>query len=109
MPDQDTVRVKMLDGKQWDIPRTSLLKAKARGAVEVSPEGLGTKVGVQEFKEEMRGSLGFTPEGGVMEDIKTIGSGLKEEATHPLESAALVGRGASSAQQAVIDKAYEEQ
>src|ERR1700724_1495124 len=67
------------------------------------------KGGVQEFKEEMRGSLGFTPNGGVVEDIKTIGSGLKEEATHPLESAALVGRGASSAQQAVIDKAYEEQ
>lgn len=72
------------------------------------PEGTLSR-GTREYKEELRGSMGFTPEGGVMEDIKTIGSGLSEEARHPIESASLVGRGASSAQQAVIDKAYEEQ
>lgn len=46
MPDtQDQVQVKMPDGRMWNIPRTNLLKAKARGAVEVSPEGAMTKIG----------------------------------------------------------------
>jgi len=68
----------------WTIPRTNLEKAKARGAV------LAEKGGVQEFGEGLRGSMGFSPEGGVKEDIKTIGSGLKEEAAHPIESASLL-------------------
>jgi len=103
MPEQDTVRVKMPDGRMWAIPRTNLEKAKARGAL------LAENGGVQEFGEGLRGSMGFSPEGGVKEDIKTIGSGLKEEAAHPIESASLLAHGMSDAQQALIDKAYEEQ
>lgn len=45
-PQQDTVRVKMPDGKMWNLPRVNLEKAKARGAVEVqAPEGTLTKLG----------------------------------------------------------------
>jgi hypothetical protein len=74
MADQDTVRVQMPDGKQWDIPRANLSKAKARGATEV--EGTLTKIG--------RGAtLGAFSGAGIpetMHPIESMVSGVGEQA-----------------------------
>jgi len=64
---------------------------------------------IQRYKESFRGAQGFDPQGGFVSDIKDIGSGFKQMATHPLDSGMLLLKGMSDAQQGTIDKAYGEQ
>lgn len=104
-PQQDTVRVKMPDGKMWNLPRVNLEKAKARGAVEIqAPTQPNT---FRSATESLRGGMGLKPEGGVEDDLKQIGSGIKREFTHPIDSAKLLLEGLYKGQQDVFEKGTE--
>ncbi len=102
MPDTDTVLMKASDGKPWNIPRANVDKAKARGFTLFEPPGA-----IQRFKESLRGGLGFSPEGGVGDDWSQIGAGLKQEVTHPIESAKLLLDSLWKGQEEVFGKGME--
>lgn len=59
------------------------------------------------FNDSLSTGLGAKP--GFVDTLKDMGSGLKQMATHPIDSAGLLLHGAADAQQEVIDKAYQEQ
>lgn len=81
------VRVKMPDGSNWTIPRASLLRAKARGAIEIqnTPATLPKEEGT--LKKAARGAaLGTFSGAGIpetMHPLKDLWAGMKESATHP--------------------------
>ena len=64
---------------------------------------------IERYKQSFRGAQGFDPQGGFISDIKDIGSGFKQMATHPLDSGMMLLQSLSDAQQQTIDKAYQEQ
>lgn len=59
-PQSATVKVRMPDGSQWSIPRENLIRAKARGAVEV-PEEKKTSF-LTQVETELGKGLGFDVE-----------------------------------------------
>jgi hypothetical protein len=101
-PQTDTVLMKAQDGKAWNIPRVNVDKAKARGFTLIEPPGA-----VQRGKEGLRETMGFSPEGGPVEDVKQIGAGLKQEFTHPIDSAKLLLDALMKGQQDVFGKGME--
>ena len=106
-PQSGTVRVKMPDGHIWNIPRQNLARAKMRGATEVA-EKPPEESALDRFAQSWRTGMGLSPKGGVKEDLAQIGSGLKQEFTHPIESAKLLAEGFVSSQEDVAKKAHKE-
>lgn len=58
----------------------------------------------QGFKRSLRTGMGFSPEGGLSDDISQIGSGFKQMRQHPLDSLSDLISGLASSQQDVYDK-----
>jgi hypothetical protein len=113
MPD-NTPYVTLKKGNRIaDFPRENLAKAKALGWIEVPvPKGkVSTDQGAIDetsFIENMRASMGLPPKGGIVSDIKDLGTGAKTIATHPIESAKMVGGSMLEAQQGTAERAAGE-
>jgi hypothetical protein len=59
------------------------------------------------YRTSLRGGMGLKPEGGPVDDIKQIGSGLKQEFSHPIDSAKLLLEALMNSQQEVFNKGQE--
>src|SRR5208283_4790917 len=106
MPQEETIRIR-LNGKTGTIPKKRLQFYLDQGAFVLpdqkppTPKNVGAPTSDNSdnsFIESMRGSMGFDPKGGFKSDIKDIGTGLKHEATDPLDSVRLLLQSMSKAQ-----------
>jgi hypothetical protein len=113
MPQENPYVTMQKNGKVFDIPRENLLKAKALGWREV--QDLGKKISTENgavdensFIQNLRASMGMSPKGTFTEDIKDIGSGFKQMATHPIESGKMLGGSMLEAQEGTGGRALAE-
>lgn len=63
---------------------------------------------VSRFEKGLRTSMGFEAEGGVKQDLSQIGSGLKQIATHPIDSTKLLAEGLVGSQQQLNERGAKE-
>lgn len=115
MPEQQPYVTMQKGGKVYDFPgdKATLLKAKSLGWIEVpakkntvsTPEGA---IDENSFLENMRASMGLPPKGGLKSDIQDLLAGGKQLATHPIESAKLLGGSMLEAQEATGERGLKE-
>lgn len=107
VPAKPALKAKVAADSGWeDVPA----QGAAPGAAPATPTPAPPRPGAfTRFRQGLRTTMGFEPEGTVRGDLSQIGEGLKDEFTHPVESGKALLEGMGQSQQEVVDKAYQEQ
>lgn len=82
-------------------------KPDEQGWQDYSPEAKPKPGPLMRFKHGLRSAMGFPEEGGLKSDIEQIGSGFKQMATHPIDSATDLAKGVFGGQEDVAGKGIE--